>query len=290
MSVDAWKMVRHELKKVITGDHAVAIGAKTLPREVVPAYPITPQTLIIEHIADFGKWWWTWRQVPYHGIWTQCNECRQLPHLLRCKGFHSNIFPGTCIHAWDALCYSSITPSGCDGNAVVQLGGPPGIWWNTMIQCARDLQDASALRGNNQKHWIWWPVFSGSQKITGSSSVMPLSWWFVLTHTVEPVMSRSRKKLIHSFCLMNLILFLTRKDPRMIGTFMPSEYIMEYEQTAGAFESAKEVIQQINSEFCTKIRTGLRGSYWYIHDGRCQYQHWSQWEQLPVQPWKWLMI
>src|SRR3970040_852614 len=39
--------------KVITGDHAVAIGAKLCRVEVVPAFPITPQTLIIEHIADF---------------------------------------------------------------------------------------------------------------------------------------------------------------------------------------------------------------------------------------------
>ena len=41
------------MKKVITGDHAVAIGAKLCRVDVVPAYPITPQTLIIEHIADF---------------------------------------------------------------------------------------------------------------------------------------------------------------------------------------------------------------------------------------------
>src|SRR3972149_6493470 len=41
------------MKKVITGDHAVAIGAKLCRVEVVPAYPITPQTLIIEHISDF---------------------------------------------------------------------------------------------------------------------------------------------------------------------------------------------------------------------------------------------
>ena len=41
------------MKKVITGDHAVALGAKLCRADVVPAYPITPQTLIIEHIADF---------------------------------------------------------------------------------------------------------------------------------------------------------------------------------------------------------------------------------------------
>ena len=42
--------------------------------------------------------------------------------------------------------------------------------------------------------------------------------------------------------------------PAMIGTFMPAEYIMELRrQTAGAVESAKEVIQEINSEFAKKF-------------------------------------
>jgi pyruvate ferredoxin oxidoreductase alpha subunit len=39
--------------KVISGDHAVAWAAKLARVEVVPAFPITPQTLIVEQIAEF---------------------------------------------------------------------------------------------------------------------------------------------------------------------------------------------------------------------------------------------
>ena len=40
-------------KMVITGNSAVAYGAKLARAEVVAAYPITPQTTIVEKIADF---------------------------------------------------------------------------------------------------------------------------------------------------------------------------------------------------------------------------------------------
>ena len=40
-------------KMVITGNYAVAYGAKISRAEVIAAYPITPQTTIVEKIADF---------------------------------------------------------------------------------------------------------------------------------------------------------------------------------------------------------------------------------------------
>ncbi len=39
--------------KVITADSAVAHGAKLARVEVIPAFPITPQTIIVEELADF---------------------------------------------------------------------------------------------------------------------------------------------------------------------------------------------------------------------------------------------
>jgi len=40
------------LKKVITGNSAVAYGAKLARAQVIPAYPITPQTTIVEYLAE----------------------------------------------------------------------------------------------------------------------------------------------------------------------------------------------------------------------------------------------
>lgn len=41
------------MKKVMTGNRAVAYGAKLSRVQVIAAYPITPQTTIIEYLADF---------------------------------------------------------------------------------------------------------------------------------------------------------------------------------------------------------------------------------------------
>jgi pyruvate ferredoxin oxidoreductase alpha subunit len=38
---------------VISADHAVAYAAKLARTEVVPSFPITPQTLIVEKLAEF---------------------------------------------------------------------------------------------------------------------------------------------------------------------------------------------------------------------------------------------
>ena len=39
--------------KPMTGDEAVATAIKIVDPDVVPAYPITPQTIIVERFSDF---------------------------------------------------------------------------------------------------------------------------------------------------------------------------------------------------------------------------------------------
>ena len=41
------------MRMVMTGNYASAYGAKVSRAEVVAAYPITPQTSIVEKLADF---------------------------------------------------------------------------------------------------------------------------------------------------------------------------------------------------------------------------------------------
>ena len=41
------------MRHVMTGNYAAAYGAKLARAEVIAAYPITPQTSIIEKLADF---------------------------------------------------------------------------------------------------------------------------------------------------------------------------------------------------------------------------------------------
>ena len=41
------------LKKVVTGNYAAAYGAMRARVKTVAAYPITPQTFIVEHLSEF---------------------------------------------------------------------------------------------------------------------------------------------------------------------------------------------------------------------------------------------
>jgi len=41
------------MKKVVTGNYAVSWGARLARAQVIAAYPITPQTSIIEKLATF---------------------------------------------------------------------------------------------------------------------------------------------------------------------------------------------------------------------------------------------
>ena len=41
------------VKKVVTGNYAAAYGAMRSRVRTVAAYPITPQTFIVEHLSEF---------------------------------------------------------------------------------------------------------------------------------------------------------------------------------------------------------------------------------------------
>ncbi len=116
------------MKKVITGDHAVAIGAKLCRVEVVPAFPITPQTLIIEHIADF------------------VNDGELDAKFLTMESEHSVMSAAAAASAAGARVFTATSSQGLAfmhemlyataplrlpvvmANASRTLGGPPGIW------------------------------------------------------------------------------------------------------------------------------------------------------------------
>jgi pyruvate ferredoxin oxidoreductase alpha subunit len=116
------------MKKVITGDHAVAIGAKLCRVDVVPAYPITPQTLIIEHIADF------------------VNDGELDAKFLTMESEHSVMSASAAAAAAGARVFTATSSQGLAfmhemlystaplrlpvvmANASRTLAGPPGIW------------------------------------------------------------------------------------------------------------------------------------------------------------------
>jgi len=240
------------MKKVITGDHAVAIGAKLCRVEVVPAYPITPQTLIIEHIADF------------------VNDGEMDAKFLTMESEHSVMSAAAAASAAGARVFTATSSQGLAFmhemlyataplrlpvvmvNASRTLGGPPGIWceYNDSMG-ARDSGWLQVYVEDNQEAMdMVIQSFMIAEDRRVLLPVMPCIDGFVLTHTVEPVDVPQQQEVDSFLPPYNPDIILDPKRPAMIGTFMPAEYIMEMRrQTVAAFESAKKVIGEINNEF-----------------------------------------
>src|SRR5659263_138448 len=244
------------MKKVITGDHAVAIGAKLCRVEVVPAFPITPQTLIIEHIADF------------------VNDGQLDTKFLTMESEHSVMSAAAAASAAGARVFTATSSQGLAfmhemlyataplrlpvvmANASRTLGGPPGIWceYNDSMG-ARDSGWLQLYVEDNQEAL---DMIIQSFRIAEDKRVllpiMPCLDGFVLTHTVEPVEIPTQEDVDSFLAPYEPDIILDPARPAMIGTFMPAEYIMELRrQTVGAFESAKDVIKEVNDEFAKKF-------------------------------------
>ena len=244
------------MKKVITGDHAVAIGAKLCRVDVVPAYPITPQTLIIEHIADF------------------VNDGELDTKFLTMESEHSVMSAAAAASAAGARVFTATSSQGLAfmhemlyataplrlpvvmANASRTLGGPPGIWceYNDSMG-ARDSGWLQLYVEDNQEAL---DMIIQSFRIAEDKRVllpvMPCLDGFVLTHTVEPVEIPSQEDVDSFLSPFKPDIILDPARPAMIGTFMPAEYIMELRrQTVGAFECAKGVIKEVNDEFAKKF-------------------------------------
>jgi pyruvate ferredoxin oxidoreductase alpha subunit len=244
------------MKKVITGDHAVAIGAKLCRVEVVPAYPITPQTLIIEHIADF------------------VNDGEMDTKFLTMESEHSVMSAAAAASAAGARVFTATSSQGLAfmhemlyataplrlpvvmANASRTLAGPPGIWceYNDSMG-ARDSGWLQVYVEDNQEAL---DMVIQSYRIAEDKRVllpvMPCLDGFVLTHTVEPVEVPQQEDVDSFLPPYSPDITLDPARPAMIGTFMPAEYIMELRrQTAFAVESAKKVIGEINDEFARRF-------------------------------------
>ncbi|TAN47037.1 MAG: pyruvate ferredoxin oxidoreductase [Candidatus Methanoperedens sp.] len=242
------------MKKVITGDHAVAIGARLSRVEVVPAYPITPQTLIIEHIADF------------------VNDGEMDAKFLTMESEHSVMSAAAAAEAAGARVFTATSSQGLAfmhemvyataplrlpvvmANANRTLGGPPGIWCE--YNDSMGVRDSGWLQVYVEDNQEALDMIILAYRIAEDRRVllpvMPCLDGFVLTHTVEPVEIPEQQDVDSFLPPYEPDVILDPARPAMIGTFMPVEYIMELRrQTAGAVESAKKVIQEVNDEFAT---------------------------------------
>ncbi|RLF45751.1 MAG: pyruvate ferredoxin oxidoreductase [Thermoplasmata archaeon] len=256
-------------KMVITGDYAAAYGALLCDVDVVAAYPITPQTLIVEEFSNF------------------VNDGITDAEFIMVESEHSAM--SACIAA-QAAGARTFTATASQGLALMHemlfiasalrlpivmpvvnrtVAAPIGIWCehnDSMPQ--RDTGWIQMSCEDNQEvlDMVIMAYKIGEHKDV-LLPVMPCLDAFILSHTVEPVNAPSSDEVADFIGKYEPHAVLDPDNPMAIGTFTPPEYIQELRyQTHVAMENAKNVIKKVTKEFASKFGREYHG---LIEEYRC---------------------
>jgi len=249
-------------KMVVTGDYAAAYGALLANVEVVAAYPITPQTLIVEDFARFVD----------DGVTDA--------EFIMVESEHSAM---SAVVASEAAGARSFTATSSQGLALMHeilpiasglhlpivmpvvnrtVAAPIGIWceYNDMLP-QRDSGWMMGFIEDNQE--VLDMVIMGYKIAENHDVLLPLMFGldaFILSHTVEPVEAPSSDEVADFLPPYEPVAVLDPENPMAIGTFTPPEYIQEERyQTHRCMKNAKKVIKEVTEEFATRFGRNYHG-------------------------------
>jgi len=250
--------------KVISADHAVAWAVRLCRAEVIPAFPITPQTLIIELLSEF----------------------------INDGEFDAEFIPGESEHSVMSIAVGAsaggvrtFTATSSQGLALMHemLYAAPQIRLPiVMVNVNRSLGAASGIwlehndsMPERESGWIQVyvednqealdMVLQGFRIAEDERVMMPIMICldgFVLSHTVEKVEIPDQlevDRFLPKFKPMNM---LDPGDPRLINPLVPPEYATEMRyQLDRAMDSSRVVIKEIDESFARTFGRGYGGLF-----------------------------
>lgn len=244
------------VKKVIEASMAVALGAKLCKPAVIPMYPITPQTHIVEHLADF------------------INDGDIKSEMIHEESEHSAI--SSCIGA-QATGVRTFTATSSQGLALMHeilyiasgmrmpivmavanraLSAPINIW--------NDHSDTMAERDSG---WLQFYVESSQEaldtviiayKIAEHKDVllpvMVCLDGFTLSHVSEQVDIPEQKQVDDFLPDYKPLYKLDQEKPVTMGPVGFPDSFMEFrKQQQDAMERARKIIKDVHKEFTAKF-------------------------------------
>ncbi len=239
--------------KVISANQAVSNAVKLAKPQVIPVYPITPQTSISEYLAKFVAD----GELDAEFIRVE-SEHSAISAAIGASGTGVRVFTATASQGL-ALMHEILFAAAGLRNPIVMananrsLAAPLSIW--------NDHQDSISQRDTG-----WMQIYAEngqealdsilrSYKISENSDILLPSMvcldGFILTHTVEPVDIPSQE-LVDNFLTEYKAheSYLDPQDPRSLGTFTDPNYYMEARyQIQVAMEKSRKVIEKVNQEF-----------------------------------------
>jgi len=256
--------------KIISTNRAVAEAVKLAKPQVIPVYPITPQTSISEYLAQFvanGE-----LEAEYIRVES---EHSAISACVGASAAGARVFTATSSQGLALMHEILFVAAGLRNpivmaNANRSLSAPLNIW--------NDHQDSIAERDSG---WIQVYVESAqeafdsiliSYKVSENKKVLLPSMvcldGFILTHTVEPV------EIVPKDEVNNFLpeyepehAILDPEKPMSLGTFTDPNYYMEARyQIEEATQRSKKVIERVNKEF----NETFKRKYNFIEEYRCE--------------------
>ncbi len=239
--------------KVISANKAIAEAVKLAKPNVIPVYPITPQTSISEYLAQFVAD----GDLRAEYIMVE-SEHSAISAAVGASGAGVRVFTATSSQGLTLMHEILFVAAGLRtpivmANANRALSAPLSIW--------NDQQDSISQRDTG---WMQFYAENAQEaldfllqayKISENNEVLLPSMvcvdGFILTHTVEPV-DIPLQETVDKFLLpyQPKHSYLDPEDPMSLGTFTDPDYYMEarYDMEV-AMEGSKKVIREVYKEF-----------------------------------------
>ncbi|MCL2157487.1 MAG: pyruvate synthase subunit PorA [Methanobrevibacter sp.] len=240
-------------KKVMTTNSAVAEAVKLAKPQVIPVYPITPQTSISEKLAEFVA------NGEIEGEYIRVeSEHSALSAALGASGTGVRVFTATSSQGLMLMHEIIFATAGMRApivmaNANRSISAPLSIW--------NDQQDSICQRDSG---WIQIYAEDGQEALDSILTAYKISEnpkvllptmvcldGFILTHTVEPVDIPSQEEVdrfLPKYAPKHA--FLDTTNPMSLGTFTDPNYYMEARhQVETAMKNSLNVIEEVNNEF-----------------------------------------
>lgn len=256
------------MKKVITGNQAVAYGVILSRVDVVSAYPITPQTTIVEELSELianGRLKTRFLKVE--------SEHSAMAALIGASTGGVRCFTATSSHGLAYMHEMLHWASGARLPIVMvnvnrALGAPWNIWGDQSDSISQRDTGWIQLYCENNQEVLDTIIQAYLIAETVRLPVMVVLDAFVLSHTAEPVEVPSIEQVdsfLPAFCPDYPI---DAQEPRAYSVITTPDYFMEFRyKIQKAMEQVPEVARKVDEEFKTKFGRGYGAIEKYGKEG-----------------------
>lgn len=242
------------MMEITEGSHAVAEAVRLCRPQVVSAYPITPQTHIVEALADFVA-----NGTLDAEYITVENELSALSACVGASAAGSRTYSATTSQGLLLMAEVVFNAAGMRLPIVMSIvnravGAPLSIW--------NDMQDSISLRDagwlqfyaedNQEATDLHFLAYKVAEDPTIQLPAFVCFDGFILSHTYEPIDMLSQEQVDKYLPAFNPADKLDAKDPMSFGMYATPDYYTEFRYDMDlAQKRAKDVIAKYGKEFGT---------------------------------------